>query len=249
LANKNLLIIFKSLLFLLAISVLYVYKHPNEKSSCNLPETSPNNFDFDARDEISGYNNQGKTDYFKLALSWSPDYCNKVEKDVDRLIADGKRDDANRLQKANQFQCFSQNKFYWVVHGLWASTCDGRSLDTCEDLRDIRKHPRLCKGDLPQLNFSQIKPFLCMSPSAKLLQSEWEKHGACDFNTAQEYFAKTQYLFSAITTPTEKMGRKQLAQWMALNNKILADKKISVNGSEMYICYDKNFSPINCPIH
>lgn len=214
---------------------------------CNLPATPDTNFDFHLQSDNLGINQQSTTDYFKLALSWSPDYCQKIQVQVATLLANGNSDAANNVQQRNYLQCFSDNHFFWIVHGLWSSSCDGKSIYHCKNLRDIKKHPRFCKGDLPELPYSTIKPFLCMSPSAALLQGEWEKHGACDFGSAQQYFNKTQTLVAAITTPTTKLSTAELTTWMATHNAILNNKKLGFNGIEMYVCYDKNFAVIDCP--
>lgn len=215
--------------------------------SCKLPDKPETQFDFDVQKDPFGINKNGSTDYFKLALSWSPDYCEKVQKDIAKLTNDGKTEDAKKLTERNQLQCFSGNDFKWVVHGLWSSSCDGKSLNECTDLTDIKKHPRFCKGDLAQLPYEQVKPYLCMSPSAELLQGEWEKHGACDFSSAATYFQKSQKLFNELKTPTTKLNTAELTQWMDINNPHLAHKKLEFYSIEMYVCYDKKFLPIDCP--
>lgn len=215
--------------------------------SCKLPDKPETQFDFDVKKDVFGINKNGSTDYFKLALSWSPDYCEKTQKDIIKLTSEGKIEDAKKLTERNQLQCFSANDFKWVVHGLWSSSCDGKPLSQCTDLAEIKKHPRFCQGDLAQLPYENIKPYLCMSPSAELLQGEWEKHGACDFPSAINYFQKTELLFGALKTPNTKLNSAELAQWMDTNNPTLAHKKLGFYGIEMYVCYDKKFSPIDCP--
>lgn len=215
--------------------------------SCKLPDQPETQFDFDVQKDVFGINQSASTDYFKLALSWSPDYCEKIQKDVAKLTSNGKTEDAKKLADNNQLQCFYDNDFKWVVHGLWSSSCDGKSLNECTDLTEIKRHPRFCKGDLAQLPYEQVKPYLCMSPSAELLQGEWEKHGACDFSSAVTYFQKTQALFNKLKTPDTKLNTAELAQWMDTNNPDLDHKKLGFSATEMYICYDKKFAPIDCP--
>lgn len=227
--------------------VIALFSNFSQAQSCQLPKEPESTYDYDMQKDVFGINQDGSTDYFKLALTWSPDYCQKVLKDVAKLNNEGKSAEATQLQQRNQLQCFSQNNFKWVVHGLWASSCDGKSLSECQNLTDIKKHPRFCKGDLAQLPYKQIKPFLCMTPSAELLQGEWEKHGACDFSSAIKYFMKTRALFSALKMPQEKLGLTELAQWMHEHNPKLAQKKLGFYGIEMYVCYNKKFDPIDCP--
>ena len=79
------------------------------------------------------------------------------------------------------------------------------------------------------------------------MQSEWEKHGACDFASATTYFKKTQALFAVLKTPETKLDTTELAQWMDNHNPALIHKKLGFYGIEMYVCYDKSFTPIDCP--
>lgn len=168
-----------------------------------------------------------KTDFFLLVYSNSPIFC-----------ADKKR--AGQIKDV-RFQCESENKFGWVIHGLWAES------ESAYINNKPMGHPRFCKGDLPQLDLSVLKPYLCMSPGAKLLQGEWEKHGACDFKTADEYFAKSLDLYNRFKVPPVELKAKPAMNWMKENNPELKDKWLHQSGKEFGICFDKSFSPISCP--
>lgn len=241
---ENRKIIYKKLCVFFAVMLV---SNLSLAQSCQILTEPDTNYDFDVTKDPFGINKTGNNDYFKLALSWSPDYCQKIQNDIAKLNSDGKSAEAKQLEQHNKLQCFSNNQFKWVVHGLWASSCDGKSLAECKDLADIKKHPRFCKGDLAQLPYKEIKPFLCMTPSAELLQGEWEKHGACDFSSPVKYFKKAHVLFSALKTPTEKLDQAELARWMDTYNPKLAHKKLGFYGIEMYVCYNKKFEPIDCP--
>jgi ribonuclease T2 len=86
-----------------------------------------------------------------------------------------------------------------------------------------------------------------MSPGAALLQAEWEKHGACDFDSARAYFEKSQQLFNALKLPERNMPHTELEDWMKQQNPDLKDKKLLFRESEMYICYSTRFELIDCP--
>ena len=86
-----------------------------------------------------------------------------------------------------------------------------------------------------------------MSPGAALLQAEWEKHGACDFASARDYFSQSKKLFDALHFPDSKMGHLELEQWLKRANPVLADKYLLFRESEIYICYNTNFELMNCP--
>lgn len=168
-----------------------------------------------------------KTDFFLLVYSHSPSFC------------DGKK--KKKESHEVRFQCESENKFGWVIHGLWAESEPAYINNKYMD------HPRFCKGDLPQLDFSVLKPYLCMSPGAKLLQGEWEKHGVCAFKTADEYFAKALELYNRFQVPPANLKKKDAMNWMKENNPELKDKWLHQSGSEIGICFDKSFNPISCP--
>lgn len=168
-----------------------------------------------------------KTDFFLLVYSHSPSFC-------------AKKRQGEALNEV-RFQCKSKNKFGWVIHGLWAES------ESAYINNKLMDHPRFCKGDLPQLDISVLKPYLCMSPGAKLLQGEWEKHGACDFKAADEYFAKALELYNLFKVPPVKLKAKPAMNWMKENNPELKDKWLYQAGSEFGICFDKDFKVMSCP--
>ena len=83
---------------------------------------------------------------YTLAVSWSPGYC---------------RTRSNRADA--RFQCGTDNRFGFVLHGLWP---DGQG----------REWPQYCRA-APKLAASTIRQNLCVTPSAQLIQHEWAKHG------------------------------------------------------------------------
>lgn len=211
---------------------------------CALPATPPGDYDFDMASDYFGANPDAPTDYYKLAINWSPAVCAKVERDL-ALATDQQQ--KKKLQRDNQFQCFSDHQFGWVLHGLWGSSCAGKPLAQCTDLAEIKAHPRFCKGDLPLLAYAQIKPYLCISPGAALLQAEWEKHGACDFASATDYFSRAQQLFTELQLPARYMAADEMNMWMKQHNPTLAHKHLLFRETEIYICYNTQFEIINCP--
>lgn len=135
---------------------------------CRLPETIPA-----ARPDTVDWRNDDRTpDGFVLALSWSPAYC----------AAEGGPADA--------IQC-GDNRFGWVVHGLWAQTAGA------DDMQD---HPRHCRAAAP-LPEATLRRYLCLIPSVDLIQHEWAAHGTCAFDTAEAYLAQTAALWDALVRP------------------------------------------------
>ncbi len=178
------------------------------------------------------------TEYFKLALSWSPKFCASVS-------AGGKVSDKYA------FQCGGANKFGWIVHGLWGQLVNP---PTCKDETTVPprltpQHPRYCKGNLPALSAAELLPYMCMQPGEALLQGEWESHGACDFPTATAYFEQTRKLYQALKLPDDTMAQEPLLQWMADNNPALRGRKLGYARftGELYVCYSTTFAPIDCP--
>lgn len=183
-------------------------------------------YDVIMRDDPIGQNAKAPVDYYMLALSWSPGFC-----DVQREKY------GNQLPSSAQYQCDLNRAFGWVVHGLWPQNANARS---------VADQPRFCQGDLPALPQSVMEPYLAMSPGAKLLQGEWEKHGSCAFNSAEQYFAKEQELFSSLRLPKEELSRRDLFRWMKENNPQLKNAYLGASRNELFICYNKQWQVIDC---
>lgn len=200
-----------------------------ERQKTTQPKTtvSPNSLEQSNYDTVMANDKLGRnnvaTDYFQLALSWSPAFC------------DSQREKHGDIPASSRYQC--HNEFGWVIHGLWPQSAKAR---------DVAEHPRFCQGDLPALPFDTFKPYLNSSPSAALLQGQWEKHGACAFNRAEDYFARQQALFNELKLPTQELSRKALFQWVKQHNPTLRDVYLGASKNELYICYDKQWKPIDC---
>lgn len=183
-------------------------------------------YDVSLRDDPIGQNATAPVDYYMLALSWSPAFCELQREKF-----------GDQLPQSAQYQCNSNRTFGWVVHGLWPQNANARS---------VADHPRFCQGDLALLPKSVIEPYLTMSPGAKLLQGEWEKHGSCAFSSAQQYFAKAQALFSSLRLPPQMLERRELFRWMKQNNPQLKQAYLGASRNELFICYNKQWQVIDC---
>ncbi|QPB41973.1 ribonuclease T2 family protein [Rodentibacter haemolyticus] len=183
-------------------------------------------YDVSMRDDPIGQNASAAVDYYMLVLSWSPGFCDSQREKY-----------ANQLPSSAQYQCGINRAFGWVVHGLWPQNAKARS---------VADHPRFCQGDLPALSKATIEPYLTMSPGAKLLQGEWEKHGSCAFDSAEQYFAKMQALFRTLSLPKENLSRSELFRWMKQNNPQLKNAYLGASRNELFICYNKQWQVIDC---
>ena len=143
----------------------------------------------------------------------------------------------NQLPSSAQYQCGNNRDLGWVVHGLWPQNANALS---------VTEHPRFCKGDLPALPKDLLARYLAISPGEQLLQGEWEKHGSCAFDSAQQYFAKEQELFSSLKLPNQHLSRNELFRWMKQHNPQLKNAYLGASRNELFICYDKKWQVINC---
>ena len=185
------------------------------------------NYDTIMRDDAIGQNKNASVDYYMLALSWSPTFCESQERKY-----------GDNLPASAEMQCGMQRQYGWVIHGLWPQSANARG---------AAGHPRFCQGDLPQLDYSVIEKYLAESPSPNLLQGEWEKHGACAFSSADAYFQKQQELYRTLHLPTEELNRKELFRWMKKNNPHLNNAYMGASRGELFICYDLNWNVMDCP--
>lgn len=196
-----------------------------EKSAVKNPDVFAN-YDVIMRNDHIGQNAKAPVDYYMLALSWSPGFC-----DIQREKY------GDQLPYSSQYQCGNNRTFGWVVHGLWPQNANARA---------VSDHPRFCKGDLPALPKGLLAQYLAISPGEKLLQGEWEKHGSCAFDSAQQYFAKEQELFNALKLPNQKLSRDELFGWMKQHNPQLKNAYLGASRNELFICYDKKWQVMNC---
>ncbi|WP_439287379.1 ribonuclease T2 family protein [Lonepinella sp. BR2357] len=198
----------------------------NQNSTNHHQSAVQTDYDFIMRHDAIGPNKQAKTDYYMLALSWSPAFCDSQQEKY-----------GNNLPQSAQLQCGTQQQYGWVIHGLWPQNANARSTSD---------HPRFCQGDLPAVDYTIIQNYLSDSPSPNLLQGEWEKHGACAFDSAEQYFKKQQDLYRSLTLPTQQLSKKELFRWMKQHNPALKNAYLGASRAELFICYDLNWQVIDC---
>ncbi len=189
------------------------------------------NIDYDIRmrDDKFGQNKNAPVDYYMLALSWSPGFCEST-----------KKRNGGKVPKKLAYQCSSKNKFGWVIHGLWPQNATAKR---------IEDHPRFCQGDLPPVAENILEKYMKESPGKELLQAEWEKHGACAFKQPQDYFNMQRVLFNDLKLPQKKLSKRDFFRWMRKNNPHLNGAYMNMRGNEVQICYNKKWKPIDCSNH
>ena len=166
---------------------------------------------------------------YTLALSWAPEFCHGRE---------GRA--ADRMECSGNF-----GRFGLVLHGLWPEGVGGSSPQWCPTTH--RPTP------------SQIRANLCMTPSAKLLEHEWAKHGACITHTPGRYFELAHKLWDALGFPDlDRLSRRKglttgmLRQAFVEANPAFRADQVGLEVNQrgwlegMRLCYDKRFRPARC---
>ena len=119
-------------------------------------------------------NAPGEFDFYVLALSWSPSFCE----------AASERGNSGRSQ---QIQC--EPPFSFVVHGLWPQY--------------ERGFPEYCQRPSPRLDRNIMTSMLDLMPAPGLIFNEWDKHGTCSGLGARAYFENIRKARAAVKIPEE----------------------------------------------
>jgi ribonuclease T2 len=113
----------------------------------------------------------GRFDFYVLALSWSPSFCQDTEE---------------RGREARE-QCSTGRPYSFVVHGLWPQY--------------ERGFPRSCQVPAPRLNRDIMTSMLDLMPAPRLVYHEWDQHGTCSGLAPQAYFDLVRKARSAVNIP------------------------------------------------
>ncbi|HXD44089.1 MAG TPA: ribonuclease T2 [Pseudolabrys sp.] len=119
-------------------------------------------------------NEPGKFDYYVLALSWSPSYC---EASAERAP-----------NRAPDQQCAGR-PFAFVVHGLWPQYEKG--------------FPSYCQVPAPRLDRAIVGSVLDLMPSPRLVFHEWDRHGTCTGLTPHAFFEAVRKARAAVKIPDD----------------------------------------------
>src|SRR6202142_1721579 len=125
-------------------------------------------------------NTPGQFDFYVLALSWSPSYCEAAhERAPDR---------------APDQQCAGR-PFSFVVHGLWPQYLQG--------------FPSYCQVPAPRLDHAIVGSMLDLMPSPRLIFHEWDRHGTCSGLSARAYFETVRKARAVVKIPPEFLQVEQ----------------------------------------
>jgi ribonuclease T2 len=147
---------------------------------------------------------------------------------------------------ADARQCSGKSgRFGFVAHGLWPESRGGG-------------WPQWCPTQ-GKLTGAELARNLCMTPSERLLATEWAKHGACMTGRPETYFKVTRILWSSLRWPdfdrlarsdglTAGAVRRAFADangyWEPAHVGVVLNERGWLE--ELRLCYGKDFMPTAC---
>jgi ribonuclease T2 len=119
----------------------------------------------------------GKFDYYVLALSWSPSYCEAARERAPNRTPDR--------------QCGGR-PYSFVVHGLWPQYEHG--------------FPSYCQVPAPRLDRNIVGSALDLMPSPRLVFHEWDRHGTCSGLPPRAYFETMRKARAVVKIPSDYLA-------------------------------------------
>ena len=172
----------------------------------------------------------GKFDFYVLALSWSPSFCQDTEE---------------RGRDGGQ-QCSTARPYSFVVHGLWPQY--------------ERGFPQRCEVPAPRLNRELMTSMLDLMPAPRLIYHEWDTHGTCSGLGTNGYFDLVRKARDSVKIPdTYASPDKSLSVTPdeveeafvkanpGLSRSAIAVTCSSTRLSEVRICMSKDLKFRDCP--
>ncbi len=172
----------------------------------------------------------GRFDFYVLALSWSPSFCQDTEE---------------RGRNGGQ-QCSTARPYSFVVHGLWPQY--------------ERGFPQRCEVPAPRLNRELMTSMLDLMPAPRLVYHEWDTHGTCSGLGANAYFdlvrkaretVKVPETYSlpdkALSVAPDEIEEAFVKANPGLSRGAIAVTCNSTRLSEVRICLSKDLKFRDCP--
>jgi ribonuclease T2 len=165
--------------------------------------------------------------YYLLAITWTPEW---------RRMNGKTPAFSPELDPERRPQGFA-------LHGLWPNGA-------------APPYPRYCRpvGPIPA---AVVREMYCRTPSAALLQHEWEAHGSCAWDDPAAYFRQAARLYDRVKLPRIE-GRTALTAgelrtafvagnpWLRREAVFVAADKEGVL-SEVRLCFDLAYKVAACP--
>jgi ribonuclease T2 len=223
----------------------------------------------------SRQNKPGEFDFYVLALSWSPSFCEaSAERSAQRA---GRRNSARSSEPPSEPepgaepssksasptpppqtaseptaarrrpdpQCGARS-FSFVVHGLWPQYQRG--------------FPEFCETPAPRLNREIVSSMLDLMPSPRLVFRQWDRHGVCSGLSAAGYFEAVRKARAVVKIPAEYID---LTSALSVTPAEVEDAFVKANPGlsadgvtvgcdrsrlrEVRICLTKEFKFQDCP--
>ena len=175
-------------------------------------------------------NEPGQFDFYVLALSWSPSFCEAA---------------AERGGSRNASAQCGARPYSFVVHGLWPQY--------------ERGFPRDCQVPAPRLSRELTTSMLDLMPAPGLIYHEWDQHGTCSGLEAQAYFDLIRKARETVKIPESYAAPKttltvapdEVEEAFVKSNPGLSRAAISVTCgstrlSEVRICMSKDLKFRDC---
>ena len=172
----------------------------------------------------------GQFDFYVLALSWSPSFCESANE---------------RGSNRNDQQC-GDRPYAFVVHGLWP--------------QHERGFPAFCQVPAPRLNRNIVGTMLDIMPAPRLVYHEWDRHGTCSGLAADSYFNMVRKAHDAVKIPEQYVDMKsaltvtpdEVEDAFVKANPKLTRNAIAVSCDnrrlrEVRICLSKELNFRDCP--
>jgi ribonuclease T2 len=172
----------------------------------------------------------GQFDFYVLALSWSPSYCEASQE--------------RAPDRAPDQQCGGR-PFSFVVHGLWPQY--------------ERGFPSFCQVPAPRLDRTIVSGMLDLMPSPRLVFHEWDRHGTCSGLSQRDYFQTVRKARSVVNIPADYLALDKpvmvtpadVAEAFVKANPGLSRASLAVacdskRLSEVRLCLSKDFSFRDC---
>lgn len=175
---------------------------------------------------IPGAGRAGGFDYYVLALTWTPSWCE----------TDGGPRDAERGG-----QCDPARGLGFTLHGLWPQYADGGWPEYCAtDARDPSRRETAAMADV--------------MGSGGLAWYQWKKHGRCSGLEPEAYFGAARRVYGALSLPVpadaETSAAEIEAAFLRANPALSPDGVVVTCGAgllrEVRICLTPDFAPRDC---
>jgi len=126
-------------------------------------------------------NEPGQFDFYVLALSWSPSFCDAVtERSPDSA--------------ARQPEC-GDKPYAFIVRGLWPQYEKG--------------FPEYCQNPAPRLDGNIVSSMIDLMPAPRLIFREWGRHGVCSGLPARAYFETMRKARAMVRIPNDYLDLKE----------------------------------------